>query len=247
MYLYIYSSYSLTTVTNKMKNDQNKLSYHERLLLDVLKENKIDASFHHSTDLFDSIYGEIKEFFQKITDDTLGKLIDALHRKGYLIKDHLGRFRLRQDSEFTQIAILGKITAGHLQEAISDPLGYVRFFGSVPQPQQLFAFQVTGDSMIGDNIEDGDCVLLRNVEIRNGQIGAVIVNGETTLKRIYKEHGLLRLVPSNPNYDPIHILPEDISSCRILGRLDAVISNRTGEVRWVNPNTDVTELTIFLN
>ena len=230
-----------------MKYDHHRLSYHERVLLNLLKKNKIDSSFQHSTDIFDLIYAEIKEFFQKFTDEALSKIVEALHRKGYLIKDHEGRFRLRQDNEFTQIAILGKITAGHLQEAVSDPLGYVRFFGCVPQPQQLFAFQVTGDSMIGDNILDGDCVLLRNVEIRNGQIGAVIVNGETTLKRIYKENGLLRLVPSNPSYDPIHILPEDISSCRILGRLDAVISNRTGEVSWVNANTDVSELTIYLN
>ena len=230
-----------------MKNDHLRLSHHERILLNLLKKNNSDASFQHSSDLFDVIYAEIKEFFQKITDDTLSKIVDALHRKGYLIKDHEGRFRLRQDNEFTQIAILGKITAGHLEEAINDPLGYVRFFGTVPQPQQLFAFQVTGDSMIGDNIEDGDCVLLRNVEIHNGQIGAVIVNGETTLKRIYKENGLLRLVPSNPSYEPIHIFPEEISSCRILGRLDAVISNRTGEVTWVKSNSDVSEITIYLN
>lgn len=230
-----------------MKNDHSSLSYHERVLLNLLKENQIDSSFQHTSDLFDIVYSEIKEFFQKITDETLSKIVDALHRKGYLIKDHQGRIRLRQDDEFTQIAILGKITAGHLQEAISDPLGYVRFFGTVPQPHQVFAFQVSGDSMIGDNIEDGDCVLLRNVELRNGQIGAVIVNGETTLKRIYKENGLLRLVPSNPSYEPIHILPEDISSCRILGRLDAVISNKTGEVTWVNSNTDISELTIYLN
>ena len=237
----------LTILLTRMKNDHNRLSYHERVLLNLLKENKIDASFHHSSDIFDVLYGEIKDFFQKITDEALSKIVDALHRKGYLIKDQEGRFRLRQENEYTQIAILGTITAGHLQEAVHDPLGYVRFFGSVPQPHQLFAFQVSGDSMIGDHIEHGDCVLLRNVEIRNGQIGAVVVDGETTLKRIYKENGLLRLVPSNPSYEPIHILPEEISSCRILGRLDAVISNATGEVNWVNANTDVSDLTIYLN
>ena len=153
----------------------------------------VQASTHRISEI--SFQGEIKEFFHRLTHDGLMKLFQALYRKGHLIKDNHGWYRLRQEEEYTEIAILGKITAGHLSEAVGDPLGFVQFFGMIPQAHQLFAFQVVGDSMIGDDIHDGDCVLLRNVEIMNGQIGAVIVDGETTLKRIYKDHGCLDWCP----------------------------------------------------
>ena len=230
-----------------MDTNPNRLSYHERILLNLLKKHGITSANQNSHDFREFLSGEIREFFHRLTHDGLMKLFHALYRKGHLIKDNHGWYRLRQEEEYTEIAILGKITAGHLTEAVDDPLGIVQFFGTIPQAHQLFAFQVEGDSMIGDEIFDGDCVLLRNVEIMNGQIGAVIVDGETTLKRIYKDHGMLRLVPSNPSYSPIHILPGDVSSCRILGRLDAVISQETGEVHWITANTAVSELTIHLN
>lgn len=230
-----------------MNTNHNHLSYHERILLNLLKKHGVSGSVSDSSDLRDLLSNEIKEFFHRLTHEGLMKLFHALYRKGHLIKDNHGWYRLRNEEEYTEIAILGKITAGHLTEAIGDPLGFVQFYGTIPQAQQLYAFQVMGDSMIGDDIYDGDCVLLRNVEILNGQIGAVIVNGETTLKRIYKENGMLRLVPSNPSYAPVHLFPGDLSSCRILGRLEAIISQETGEVHWISANTAVSELIIHLN
>ena len=198
-------------------------------------------------DLRDAISNDIRDFFGRLTGEGIHKLFEALYKKGHLLKDNEGWYKLRDEQAFTQIAIVGKITAGHLREAVSDPLGYVQFNGSLQLPEQLFAFQVEGDSMIGDHIEDGDCVLLRNTDVLDGQIGAVIVNGETTLKRIYRDSGMLRLVPSNPRYDTIHIFASDMDYCRILGRLEATISYQSGEVTWFAQRNAVTELTLYMN
>jgi SOS-response transcriptional repressor LexA len=68
------------------------------------------------------------------------------------------------------------------------------------------------------NITDGDFVLLSNTELRNGDVGAVLYNGETTLKKIQKEKNRLRLKPANPDFDDIIIEPDESEEVRILGK-----------------------------
>ena len=230
-----------------LSGDRHKLLPHESAILDILKSR---GKGFTGTDLFEIteyITGEIKDFFHRKTNKGIFKILDSLCQKGYLTRDYEGGYRLRSEQYHTEIAIVGSITAGSLKEAITDTLGYVKFSGTLPHSDQLFALQVLGDSMIGDQIEHQDCVLLRNAPVLNGQIGAVIVDGETTLKRVYREAGMLRLVPSNPSYKPIHILAENMSSCRVLGRLEAVISNLTGQVTWFTSNPAVSELTLYMN
>lgn len=230
-----------------MEFKSNRLSEHERTLLHILKEHGIQAAFPHTFDLWDSFSKDIRDFFDRLTQEGLNRILDTLSQKGYLIRDNEGWYKLRGESGVTEVAIVGRITAGHLREAISDPIGTVRFSGTLYQPEQLFAFQVDGDSMAGDHIEHGDCVMLRQVEVHNGQIGAVVVDGETTLKRIYKEAYGLRLEPSNPVYTPIFIPSDRMIDCTILGRLEAIISHRSGDVTWFNTRSSTTELTMYLN
>ena len=230
-----------------MENEHN-LSPNEKSLLKLLQEHGLRFSQDmEGQDIRDSVAREIKDFFHRVTSEGLSKLFDALHQKGHVLKDNQGWYKLVSQESYTDVAIVGSITAGHLREAIHDELGFVRFAGKLCNVHQLFAFQVDGDSMIGDEIYNGDCVLLRNVEVRDGQIGAVIVNGETTLKRIYRDAGALRLVPSNPIYDTIHIPVSESDSFRILGRLEAVINHSDGDVRWYSSRQSITEINLFLN
>ncbi|MFK7844500.1 MAG: LexA family protein [Rhodothermales bacterium] len=231
-----------------MENEQHNLTPNEKSLLNLLKEHGLSfSSPEGGQDIRDTFSREIKEYFSRLTSDGLSKLFDTLHQKGHILKDNQGWFKLVSQKDYTDIAIVGSITAGHLQEAIQDELGFVRFAGKLSNVHQLYAFQVDGDSMIGDDIYDGDCVLLRNVEVQDGQIGAVIVNGETTLKRIYRDSGFLRLVPSNPMYDTIHIPVSESDSFKILGRLEAVINHSDGDVRWFSSRQSITEINLFLN
>lgn len=102
------------------------------------------------------------------------------------------------------VPLVGRITAGLLEEALAQPEEYVESF--MPHQPGDFLLRVAGDSMTGDGIIDGDLVLLRlNMEPRNGEIAAAYVGDdyEATLKHIHFERALVRLRASNPAYSDI--------------------------------------------
>lgn len=84
-----------------------------------------------------------------------------------------------------------------------------------------FCLLARGDSMIGARIYDGDAVFIRRQPIvENGEIAAVIIDDEATLKRVYydQEHARLQLVAENPAYSPLVYVEEELDSIRILGK-----------------------------
>lgn len=82
-----------------------------------------------------------------------------------------------------------------------------------------FALRVHGDSMTGARIRDGDIVFIRRQDdVDDGQIAAVIVDDEATLKRVYHIKNGLQLLSENPNYPPMVFTLEEYGSIRILGR-----------------------------
>lgn len=67
-----------------------------------------------------------------------------------------------------------------------------------------FLFSVKGDSMVGAAIEDGDKVVVdRSLKARHGDIVVAVVDGDYTIKRLYKRQGILELRPENERYEPI--------------------------------------------
>ena len=67
-----------------------------------------------------------------------------------------------------------------------------------------FMFTVKGDSMINAGIVEGDKVIVdRSLNARNQDIVVAVVNGEYTIKRLYKNAGKVELHPDNPAYQPI--------------------------------------------
>jgi len=88
----------------------------------------------------------------------------------------------------------------------------------------LFALEVSGDSMIDAMINDGDLVIMKKAqEARNGEMVAVWLdeNDETTLKYFYRESNRVRLQPANPTMSPIYI--ENPERLRIMGKVVMVI------------------------
>ncbi len=81
-----------------------------------------------------------------------------------------------------------------------------------------FALRCHGDSMIGADIHDGDIVYIRQQpEVRSGQIAAVLIDDEATLKRVYINGKTVILQPENPAYSPLAYSGEDAAGLRILG------------------------------
>ena len=82
-----------------------------------------------------------------------------------------------------------------------------------------FALRVKGDSMIGARIHDGDIVFIRRQDdVDDGQIAAVIIDDEATLKRVYHIKNGVQLLSENPAYPPMVFTLEEYGSIRILGR-----------------------------
>ena len=84
-----------------------------------------------------------------------------------------------------------------------------------------FCLKAHGDSMIGARIYDGDIVFIRSQSsVDNGEIAAVIINDEATLKRVYyyPDEGKLILTPENPRYAPIVYLGMELEGIKILGK-----------------------------
>ena len=82
-----------------------------------------------------------------------------------------------------------------------------------------FALTCEGDSMIDAGIKDGDVVYIRSQpEVRNGQIAAVLVDGESaTLKRFFFNDGVVTLMAANQSYSPIVKAGSDVEQVRVLG------------------------------
>ena len=84
-----------------------------------------------------------------------------------------------------------------------------------------FCLRCEGDSMINARINDGDIVFIRACpEVDNGQIAAISINNEVTLKRVYyyPEKNKLVLNPENPKYEPFVYTNEELNEVRILGK-----------------------------
>ena len=111
----------------------------------------------------------------------------------------------------TGIPLAGTVAAGVPLEAVEDieSLSLNSCFGS---GDDIFALQVCGESMINEDIHEGDYVICRRSRVaENGQLVVAIVdNDNATLKRFYKEKTRVRLQPANDNFQPIYS-----DNCRI--------------------------------
>ena len=84
-----------------------------------------------------------------------------------------------------------------------------------------FCLTARGDSMIGARIYDGDIVFIRSQStVENGEIAAVILGDEATLKRVYyyPNEGKLVLSPENPRYAPLVYVGRELENVKIIGK-----------------------------
>ena len=114
--------------------------------------------------------------------------------------------------------LLGTIACGEpilAQENIED---------MIPVPDTVhcdFVLRCRGDSMINARIHDGDIVFIREQpEVENGEIAAVLIENETTLKRVsyFPEKSMLILKPENPAYEDLVYIGQELEHIRILGK-----------------------------
>lgn len=144
--------------------------------------------------------------------------INALIRKGYI--ERVGgrgasrSIRLTEkaqdgwsDEQVVGIPLLGRVAAGEPILAVENYETSLRIDQSLlPHTGQIFALVVKGDSMIEDGIFDGDTIFVRQARTcRNGEMAVVMVEGEATVKRFFKEGQRIRLQPANSAMSPIYV------------------------------------------
>lgn len=121
-----------------------------------------------------------------------------------------------------KVPLLGTIACG---EPI---LAAENLDGEVDIPEHIhadFALRCKGDSMINARIFDGDIVYIRLQEdVENGEIAAVLIGDEATLKRVYKYPNRLELRPENPTYPVLQYEGEELEEIRIIGKAVAFTS-----------------------
>ena len=125
--------------------------------------------------------------------------------------------------EMRKIPLLGTIACG------APVLADAHINGEVDIPANIhadFALTCKGDSMINARIYDGDIVYIRQQDtVENGEIAAVLIENEATLKRVKLLPDRIILEPENPLYDPLVYRGEEMNELRILGKAVAFTSS----------------------
>ncbi len=159
---------------------------------------------------------EISQHFDLHSISTIHKHLVHLEEKG-LIRRHWNRARAievlpsQQNPEARDVPLGGLISAGQ-------PIEAVRANEVVAVPEDMigrrdvYVLKVKGESMIDEQVRDGDYVIVENrTEARNGEMVVALLDGDSaTLKKFYREKGEIRLQPAHPTMKPILVKERDL-------------------------------------
>jgi repressor LexA len=171
---------------------------------------------------------EIGKQFQMTSPASVHSILSALEREGLLKRIpnvSRGIEIVKQEADNgNEIPLLGLVAAGQPIEAILSNETV-----AVPKAMvgrgRMFALRVRGDSMIDENIQDNDIIIVSSQETaENGQLVVALIDGNyATVKKFYREPDFIRLEPANPQFKPIFIkTPERI---QIQGVVRGLIRN----------------------
>ena len=164
---------------------------------------------------------EIGRQFQMRSSASVHAVLTALEREGLIkrIPNVSRGIQIVQqkeggggDDDNNEIPLLGTVAAGQPIEAILS-------HDTIAVPKDLqghgrtFALRVRGESMIDENIQDGDIIIVQSQKTaENGQMVVALIDGSyATVKKFYRELEFIRLEPANPQFKPIFIkTPERI-------------------------------------
>ncbi len=150
--------------------------------------------------------------------DTIKKLSEIFNvPTSYFIDDeYLSYNNIIALPKMNKIPLIGTIACG------TPILATENLDGEVTVPENInadFALRCKGDSMIDARIHNGDIVYIRQQPtVENGEIAAILIDEEATLKRVYISDNTITLVACNPKYQPFVYTGEQLDQIRILGK-----------------------------
>ena len=206
------------------------LTKKQKELFDYLKSyitsNEICPSFE-----------EMKNAVNLKSKSGIHRLITSLEQRGYIRRlkhrarameitknlDNYKRYSNDNDSNLSQIPLIGTIAAGNAIEAIQDPEQFISVPSNlISNNYSYFGLKVKGLSMIDEGIFDGDIAVIKKTNnIENGKIAAVLtLENEVTLKKIKVNQNKVYLIPANKSYQTKEY---KIGEIQIQGTLSGII------------------------
>jgi repressor LexA len=187
------------------------LTRKQREILDYLTESIGGQGFAPS-------FEEIAERFGYQSLATVHEHLTNLERKGYIRRNYnesraIELLPPRGSSGATEIPLLGTVAAGYPIESMMSGEVVPVPDAMLPRRGPNYALRVRGQSMIDEQIQDGDLVVVNGRESAdNGEMVIALVNGaEATVKRFYREPGgWIRLQPSNEAMRPLRYQEDDV-------------------------------------
>lgn len=198
---------------------QGKISAKQQEILEYIKSQILERGFPPAV-------RDICEAVHLKSTSSVHSHLETLEKNGYIRRDPTKprAIEILDDSfnftrrEMVNVPIVGRVAAGepllaeqNIEEYFPIPMDFM-------PNKQTFMLKVKGESMINAGILDGDYVLVEERKTaHNGEMIVALVDDGATVKRFYKEEGIIRLQPENDTMDPI-IVPD----CTILGKVIGV-------------------------
>ncbi len=186
------------------------LTKRQREILDYLNEFIQQHGYAPSLE-------EVGRRFNLSSLATVHKHLTNLQEKGF-IKRAWNRSRSvellpsRSGGRAVELPLLGYVAAGMPIEAVASSETIAVPEALISGKRDTYVLRVRGDSMIDEQIRDGDWVVVEDRRSAdNGEMVIALVGGrDATLKKFYKENGRVRLQPANPTMQPIFVEPDGV-------------------------------------
>ena len=181
---------------------------------------------------FPPTQAEIREHFGFGSQNAVRNHLQHIEKKGHI---HLNSGKARGiqllslttpviEQPDNSIPLLGRIAAGLPIWAEQNLEGHLPVPPALFGSGEIFALHVLGDSMIGAGINCGDIAIIKRMDrVANGEIAAVLVEQEATLKRVFFSSASLVLKSENPAFKDLTYDLDKGDSVRILGRYQGII------------------------
>jgi repressor LexA len=163
---------------------------------------------------------EVADHFGYRNRATVQQHFSAIEKKGFIKKNpklSRGIELTLEDKFFVPKPVLGEVAAGNPLTIYPDAIDTVELPTIARMPKDSFLLRVKGDSLKDAYIFSGDIVIVNpNLEPKNGQIVAAILDDAAVVKRFYKKKNEIELISENPDYKPI-IIEKKYSSFKLVG------------------------------
>jgi len=199
-----------------------RLTFKQQRVLDFIKKHIHDSGYPPTV-------REIAGRLGLAGPNSAKKFLDILERKGWLRrKAGSSRAIELRDAEkkvFTRmVPIVGTVRAGTPVLAVEHIEGRIAVDGALARSDDMFFLRVRGDSMIDAHIMDGDLALIHpQSRVEQGEIAAVLVGDEATIKYFFKEQHAIRLQPANAAMKPLRIAAGGKDTVRIIGKVAGIV------------------------